>query len=178
MNQQNFYLQPFKLIYFNLNIHGKISRINNTLTIQYVLQGELEKIYIPSIVKHPNRQNELWSVTCLEFFLGIKNNPHYWEFNLSPCGNWNIYRFDDYRQGMKEETAITSLPFKIYHQSDSLQLDLRIDLDQFIGPQTELDVAITSVVKDSKDEITYWALKHCGEKPDFHLRDSFLMELV
>ncbi|CDN13219.1 hypothetical protein RintRC_5246 [Richelia intracellularis] len=50
-------------------------------------------------------------------------------------------------------------------------------MDPLIKPQTDLSIAISSVVKYSKDEITYWALRHCGEKHDFHLRDSFVMQL-
>ncbi|CDN13221.1 hypothetical protein RintRC_5248 [Richelia intracellularis] len=59
MNQQNFSLQPFIPVELDLIINGNIYHENNTLTIKYILQGELENIYIPSIKKHPIRQNEL-----------------------------------------------------------------------------------------------------------------------
>jgi hypothetical protein len=178
MKQQNFHLQPFTLISQNLQIHGNIRRENNILAINYLLQGELGNIYIPTPADKPTRKHELWTTTCLEFFLGIKHSPRYWEFNLSPSGDWNIYRFDDYRQGMEEETAMTSLPFTVRCQPESLQLSLELDLEQFIPLKQNLDVAITAVIRDSSDVTTYWALKHCGEKADFHLRDSFMIELI
>ena len=179
MNQQYFHLQPFTPIpSLDLQIHGNISRDDNNLTINYVFQGDLEKIDIPTPADIPTRKHELWKATCWEFFLGIKDNPRYWEFNLSPTGNWNVYRFDDYRQRRQEETAITSLPFTLHHPSDSLELTLELDLDRFIAPEQNLDVAITTVVKDIYGAITYWALKHSGEEADFHLRDSFTIELM
>ena len=61
----------------------------------------------------PARRDRLWEETCFEFFLAVKNSPRYWEFNLSPAGHWNVYRFADYRQGMQEEPAFASLPFSV-----------------------------------------------------------------
>lgn len=179
MNQQNFCLQPFTSIpNLDLQIHGKISRDDNNLTINYIVQGDLEKIDIPTPVEIPTRKHELWSATCWEFFLGIQDSPGYWEFNLSPTGNWNVYRFDDYRQGMREETAITSLPFTLHHHSDSVELTLELDLNQLIPPKQNLDIAITTVIKDINGIITHWALDHIGEEADFHLRDSFTINFM
>ena len=178
MNQQSFSLQPFDSSATpNLQITGSIARNSNILTISYILQGDLNKIEIPLPAHTPSRKNELWEETCFEFFLGIKNSSCYWEFNLSPSGDWNIYRFDNYRQGMREEIAVTSLPFDIQRQSNALQLRLELDLSEIIPTEQSLDVAITTVVKDKDKEITYWALNHCGEQADFHLRDSFVIEV-
>ena len=178
MNQQIFSLQPFdRSSVPNLQITGSIARNSNTLIVSYILQGDLNKIEIPSTGHTPSRKNELWEATCFEFFLGMKNSSCYWEFNLSPSGDWNIYRFDNYRQGMQEEIAVTSLPFNVRRQSDALQLTLGLDLSKIIPANQSLDVAITTVVKDKDGEITYWALNHCGEQADFHLRDSFVIEL-
>ncbi len=58
----------------------------------------------------------------------MRNSTKYWEFNLSPAGDWNVYRFTDYRQGMEEETAISSLPFNLEMRSRIWQLDLKFDV--------------------------------------------------
>ena len=179
MNQQNFYLQPFTSISsLDLQIHGKISRDDNNLTISYIVQGDVEKIDIPILAGIPTRKHELWQETCWEFFLGIQDSPGYWEFNLSPTGNWNVYRFDDYRQGMREETAITSLPFTLDYLPEALELTLELDLDQLIPPEQNINIAITTVVQDINGIITYWALDHIGEEADFHLRDSFTINFM
>lgn len=180
-NQEEIKEQDFSLRAFpnsltpDLQITGSVARNNNILAIYFVLQGDLNNIHIPKIADIPKRKNELWEETCFEFFLGVNGSPSYWEFNLSPSGHWNVYKFDNYRQGMQEETAIQLLPFNIQDKPDSLQLMLELDLDQIITTEQDLDLAITTVIKDKSDKITYWALKHCGKQADFHLRDSFLI---
>ena len=174
-----FKLKPFNLYESNskISITGKIDRNKNKLNICYLLQGDLSRIIIPSRIEIPTRKHELWQTTCFEFFLGIKNSPKYWEFNLSPTGDWNIYHFSNYRQGMAEETAFTSLPFKIRQQSDSLEINLEINLDLIITVDTDIDVAITTVIEYSDRNIDYWALIHPETTADFHHRKSFIISI-
>ncbi|BAY11515.1 DOMON-like domain-containing protein [Calothrix sp. NIES-2098] len=179
MNNQSFSLQPFPATgqLLKIKIAGNIARNVNKLTIQYTLFGDIEKIALASPSATPSRKHELWQETCFEFFLGIKNSQRYWEFNLSPAGDWNVYRFDGYRQGMQEEAAFSTLPFIIQQQADSLELTLDVDLDKIILQEQALEVAITTVIKQTDVEVTYWALNHRGAEADFHRRDSFILEL-
>ncbi|PMB50992.1 hypothetical protein CEN40_00315 [Fischerella thermalis CCMEE 5205] len=179
MNQQNFSLQSFPTDKSlpNLQITGNIARYGNQLNLCYTLSGDLEEIAIAPLSDTPQRKHELWEDTCFEFFLGIKNSQQYWEFNFSPAGHWNIYRFDGYRQGMQEETAFITLPFIVQHQSDTLMLALDMDLSGIISEEQRLEVAITTVIKYRDGEVSYWALTHQGKEADFHLRDSFMIEL-
>lgn len=134
------------------------------------------QVFIPA-ASLPKRQHHLWETTCFEFFLGIHNSPQYWEFNLSPSGNWNVYRFSDYRTGMQEESAFTSLPFKLELKEKQVSLTIEVDLNAIVQPNQPLDVAITTVIQTSPSRITYWALQHCGTEADFHLRDSFVLKI-
>jgi hypothetical protein len=178
MSDRAFSLQPFDSIYpLNLEVNGNITRNDNKLSISYILSGDLAKVIIPTTVDLPIRDRELWEETCFEFFLGIKNSTRYWEFNLSPAGHWNVYRFDDYRQGMQEEMAIASLPFSVQYKSEALLLALEVDLNLLVSADILLDVAITTVIKSQKGNISYWALIHTGSQADFHRRDSFIIEL-
>ncbi|MBD2502216.1 DOMON-like domain-containing protein [Anabaena azotica] len=160
-----------------VQITGNISRVDNQLTINYQLVGDLQEIVIAQPADKPARQHELWQNTCFEFFLGMKNSPRYWEFNLSPAGHWNIYRFDSYRQGMQEEIAFNLLPFIVEHQSGSLLLSLKVDLDKIVTSEQPLDLAITTVVKLKNGKVTYWALVHQAKEADFHIRESFIVEI-
>ena len=167
-----------------IEITGQIERLNQELSINFQLTGEIEKIAVTPTDTHPSRRNELWQTTCFEFFLGLKGSLKYWEFNLSPVGHWNIYRFDDYRQGMTEELAFQSLPFLVKDQSDSLTLSLSLDLEKIISPTQALEASITTVIQSKinnlifeKDAITYWALTHVGQEADFHQRKSFILSL-
>ncbi|MEH2049830.1 DOMON-like domain-containing protein [Nostoc sp.] len=179
MNNQIFSLQPFPSTKSlpNLQITGNISRNANQLAIYYSLGGDLKEIAISSPSNAPSRKYELWEDTCFEFFLGIKDSQRYWEFNLSPTGHWNVYRFDGYRQEMQEEIAFEKLPFSVQNQTNALVLTLDVDLDKIISAKQEIEIGITTVIKYKDGEITYWALTHQGVVADFHLRDSFIIEL-
>lgn len=179
MKNQTFSLKPFpsEESLPNLQITGSIARFADKLSLRYQLSGDLKQVVIPTISDTPVRSHELWENTCFEFFLGIKDSAQYWEFNLSPAGHWNVYHFDGYRQGMQEETAFNLLPFTVQKESDSLTLVFDVDLSKIIEIEQEIELAITTVIKDKVSNVIYWALVHSGVEADFHLRDSFIIEL-
>ncbi|MEH2412027.1 DOMON-like domain-containing protein [Nostoc sp.] len=179
MNHQTFSLQPFPSTKSlpNFKIAGNIDRNSHQLTIRYTLGGDLKEIAIAPPSNAQLRKPELWKDTCFEFFISIKDSQRYWEFNLSPAGHWNVYRFDGYRQGMQEETAFTILPFNVQNQAEGLALVLDVDLDKILSVKQAIEVGITTVIKHRNGEVTYWALTHQGTEADFHLRDSFIVEL-
>ncbi|MEA5594915.1 DOMON-like domain-containing protein [Rivularia sp. UHCC 0363] len=174
MRNHAFSLQPFEPPKIDLQITGEITRLNHTLTLNYALKGDLEKIEIPTTVDIPTRKDRLWETTCFELFLGKHNYTHYWEFNLSPSGDWNIYRFERYREVMELEHRVIILPFNVIRDSNSLFLELEFNMQCLTSIDRNFDVSITTVIKHKTGDTSYWAVKHCGEKADFHLRDSFL----
>jgi hypothetical protein len=159
-----------------IEIDGKIDRDGGNLSIEYQLIGDLTQVEIPPPAL-PTRKFELWEATCFEFFLGIPGDRHYWEFNLSPASDWNIFHLDDYRQGLRNELAFTSLPFTVEQQPNSLLLALEFDLSQIVSVDRSIEVSVTTVIKSVGGEMSYWALTHCGLEADFHLRDSFAIEI-
>jgi hypothetical protein len=179
MTGRSFSLQPFSPSGppLNIKISGHIARRSHQLAIRYDLRGDLAELMIPAPADMPVRQQGLWEETCFEFFLGVKDSPQYWEFNLSPAGHWNVYRFAGYRQGMAEEIALTSLPLSVRRRSDSLRLDLELDGGAIVPADQPLMVGIAAVIKLAGGGLTYWALIHPGPQADFHRRDSFLVEL-
>jgi hypothetical protein len=179
MKGQDFSLQPFSPIGPSLaiKITGQIMRRPRQLAIRYDLRGDLAELVIPSPAALPARRHGLWEETCCEFFLGVKDDPQYWEFNLSPAGHWNVYRFAGYRQGMAEETMLTPLPLSVRHGPDSLAVSLELNVERIVAADQPLVVGITAVIKLTGGELTYWALTHPGPQADFHRRDSFVMDL-
>ncbi len=183
MNEQTFSLKPFPdyQVQPDLRISGNIIRYVNELTITYALFGDLKDVLIAADSNVSSniagRKHGLWEETCFEFFLGIKDSPSYWEFNLSPSGHWNVYSFEGYRQGMQEEILFTELPFTVQFPTDGLVTAVSINLDKFAPPDQIIQVGITSVIKQKDGSFSYWALAHKGEEPDFHLRKSFVIEL-
>jgi hypothetical protein len=179
MNGQDFSLQPFSPISLSLNfkITGHIIRRPRQLAIRFALQGQLAELVMPAPADLPSRRHGLWEETCFEFFLGVKDSPRYWEFNLSPAGSWNVYRFDGYRQGMAEETAFTSLPWRVRRRPDLLLVALELEVERIVAADQPLLVGLAAVLKFRDQGLTYWALTHPGPQADFHRRDSFLVEL-
>jgi hypothetical protein len=176
MINKHFWLQPFSLnnSLLNWEIKAHIASNFDNLIIHYQIFGDFDKIKIPHREKNPTRQDDLWKDTCFECFLGVVNSLSYWEFNLSPSGNWNVYSFSNYREGMKREKAFSSLPFEFAKEADHLSVKMNISLKKIINNLQDLEIAITLVIKDDQDTISYWALKHQGEQADFHRRDSFV----
>lgn len=174
----NFSLIPFASDALPIiEIVGSIDRVDNILSIEYQLLGDLDSVAIPSPAVAPSRKFELWEATCFEFFIGELGDRNYWEFNLSPSGDWNIFHLDNYRQGLRNETVFTTLPFDIDRSANSLTLKLGFDLSQIISIDRQLEVSVTTVIRSAQDELSYWALTHCGKEADFHLRDSFVIKL-
>ena len=140
----------------------------------------MDTLEIP-IASSPARAHDLWTTTCFEFFVGQPYQPEYWEFNLSPSGCWNLYHFDHYRHSMREEQAVTALPFAMDQQNERLQLTVTFDLAQlgrhFEQPTTKLELGITTVLKTKAGDLSYWAIAHTGPEADFHRRDSFICRL-
>jgi len=179
INEQIFALRPFSpSSYFtDLQIRGKIVRHSNKMVILYALLGHLSDIIIQTPSAMPVRKTALWEETCFELFLAFVGSSRYWEFNLSPSGDWNVYRFDSYRQGIQEELTFTSLPVSVLNKSHSLLLSLEFNLDRIGQANQTMEVAISAVIKHKDDGVSYWALTHSGPQVDFHKRDSFIIEL-
>ena len=179
MNGRDFSLKPFSPTssLLDVTITGSIARRADILAIRYDLRGKLAELVIPGPAARPARRHGLWEATCFEIFLGVKDAPGYWEFNLSPAGHWNVYRFAGYRQGMAEEEAFTSLPFSVRRRPDSLGVALELELERIVAVDQPLAVALAAVIKFKDQGLTYWALTHPGAEADFYRRDSFQVEL-
>jgi hypothetical protein len=160
-----------------LTIGGSIARRADTLSVRYEVRGDLSKVSIPAAEAEPRRKDRLWEETCLELFLGTKDSDRYWEFNLSPAGNWNVYRFDRYREGMREESAIPSLPFDVRRDPEALLLTAETGIGKIVPADRNLAAAIAAVIGTTEGGKSHWALAHPSSRPDFHRRDGFALIL-
>jgi len=179
MKAQAFSLQPFSgdALALPVSIGGLVALQGGLLRLGYHLSGDLSAQVIPSPAEAPGRGHGLWQTTCLEFFLAPGDAPGYWEFNLSPAGHWNVYRFTGYRQGMIEEPAFTALPFSVQRTREALRMDLQVELGRIIPPSQPLQMGISAVCQGKDGGLHYFALAHPVYKPDFHHRDGFILGL-
>jgi hypothetical protein len=179
MTEHSFSLIPFPdSIIPMINIMGTISRQNNLLSVHYSLAGEIENIQLPPRSAQPSRKHDLWKATCFEFFLALPDQSQYWEFNISPSGDWNIYHMDKYRRvGFQEEHGILQLPFSVRNEADRILVDITADLSPIIHVEETIQAGVTSIIQTKDGYETYWALVHPNPQADFHLRESFILEL-
>jgi hypothetical protein len=180
MSVQAFSLVPFPAGTIpEITITGTISRRDRLLDLHYELAGNLREIILPSPSSSPGRKAELWKTTCFEFFLARKDQPQYWEFNMSPSGDWNVYRMDAYRRiGFKEEASVQPLSFEWQKVANVVTLDAKIDLNPIFQLDDLVEAGITAVIQTKDGSETYWALIHPAPQADFHLRESFILPLA
>jgi len=181
--KQTFSLRPFEkdVSLSGIECKGHLTRRIDTLFVHYEIIGSSLRIDIPERKQEPSRKRGLWENTCLELFVAVRDCDQYWEFNLSPSEDWNVFRFEHYRNEryadkLREEPLVASLPFRTQRQSGSFLLDVEFSLDKLIRKDRLLEIGIGAIMKFNKDK-THWALTHCGSVPDFHSRDSFIIKL-
>jgi hypothetical protein len=155
----------------------RLARDGRRIAVSYELRGTLRDLSLPAPALRPERRTLLWEETCFELFLAPRGASSYWEFNLSPAGHWNVFRFSGYRQGREEEPAFRSLPLDVLREGTALRLRLEIEPAVDAFAEGSLEAGLTAVLRDLKGDRTYWALAHAGETPDFHRRESFTARL-
>lgn len=179
---KTFVLQPFEVSDHTaeLSLEVSVERSHALLSMVYVLSGDLSKVAITLPSANKQRRDRLWEQTCFEFFLTQEAAP-YWEFNLSPAGDWNVFALSGYRQGLKEETAFAKLPFEVQVAANELRLEIAVDVSELIDASRPLKLGISAVViaggEDAGGEESFWAIAHPGPKADFHHPDSFVVAL-
>jgi hypothetical protein len=174
------HLLPFGVVpSSDLGIACTVERQSTILHITFTIQGGgLSDISIPQPAPVAERRHRLWESTCLECFIAGRKAEAYREFNLSLSGHWNVYHFDAYRRGMREEEAFSSLPVQVYGNAQALHLSCRIDLHTVGLAGADLDVGLAGVLALRDGQISYWAPIHAGPKPDFHNRESFIHKVA
>jgi hypothetical protein len=179
MHPRRFLLKPFpgERNPAGVTIGGSIARSADTLSVRFEVRGNLPKLSIPAAAEAPRRVDRLWEETCLELFLGTADSGRYWEFNLSPAGHWNVYRFTRYREGMREESAITSLPFDVRRDPEALILTAEFGIGKIVPAGKDLAATVAAVIRTIDGGGSHWALAHPASRPDFHRREGFALTL-
>jgi len=149
-----------------------------SLVLSYIVSGIIGDLRLPPVVE-PVRTDELWRHTCFEAFIGHSAASDYWEYNFSPSGAWAAYHFSAYREGMAP--LLKGAPPELVRSTGGETVELAVSLDlswltkSFAGRGLRLGLA--AVIEDNAQVLSYWALKHPAEKPDFHHAGSFVVEL-
>lgn len=125
----------------------------------------------------PERRDGLWRQTCAELFVAEPGRPGYLEWNLSPSGHWNLYRFDDYRAGGRPAELSGPAGPTVSRAEPGLVIRGFLPLAPFGLASCALEVAACAVVAMTAGDLTYWAPAHPAARPDFHDRRGFTLRL-
>lgn len=181
--KQKLFLTPFEHsdLTDSLQIWATVQREKTCFTLSYTIEGLVSQIQLPQFQLVPKRQSQLWEHTCFEAFISSKNEASYWELNLSSSQSWNFYRLSSYRENLQEVRNLETIQFiKNEITQNRYHLEAQLDLAPLFVAQaapSTFHLGITAVIEEVDHSYSYWAIKHCGEKPDFHLKKSFVLEI-
>lgn len=153
---------------------SELNENEESLFVSYKLTGNLSEIDLEDGHSNHQRKSKLWEKTCFELFIKNEQNA-YLEFNFSSIFEWNVFYFEKQGNPLKEYKNCDSIKIDILRSLDIFHIIVEIDkrkipIDFKIHQR---DVGITSVIKDKKGHLSYWALSHEDTKPNFHHFDSF-----
>jgi len=149
------------------------------LELVWRLTGDLDALVLPDASQSRRRCDGLWQTTCLEAFWGFAGQQAYWELNLAPSGDWNLYRLSQYRGPLVPVALAVPPVWKVLRSARELEVAVELDLGEVAGGDEPgvaglpLEVSLTAVIDQVGQGVSYWALAHTGAEPDFHRRDSF-----
>ncbi len=113
----------------------------------------------------------LWRHTCMEAFLAARDSEGYHEYNFSPSGEWARYCFSAERV-RDLETEHLAQPWRPRIDSHTmggrLHLSVRVPISDFPISTEGWWLGVNSVLEDRHGNLTYWALTHPCQAPDFH----------
>ena len=121
-------------------------------------------------------RTELWRHTCFEAFIAVEGGQAYHEFNFAPSRDWTVYKFSGYRNGGPVAHRAMRPHIAIRSTSDQLELDAFVRLEALSAthPIAVLRIGLAAVIETS-DGLSYWALRHPADKPDFHNAAGFAL---
>ena len=149
------------------------------LELVWRLTGDLDALVLPEPSQSRRRCDGLWQTTCLEAFWGFAGQDAYWELNLAPSGDWNLYRLSHYRGPLTPVALVVPPAWQVRRSARELEVAVELDLGEVAGGDESgvaglpLEVSLTAVIERVGEGVSYWALAHTGVEPDFHRRDSF-----
>jgi hypothetical protein len=147
------------------------------LQMTFRLDGDIRRIRVPPPAV-PRIATQLWRHTCFEAFIAVEGQPAYHEFNFAPSGEWAVYAFSGYRNGGPLANEMMRPHIAVRTTDSRLELDALVRLDGLSAnnPRASLRIGLSAVIEAS-DGLSYWALRHPADKPDFHDAAGFSLLL-
>ncbi|MCW5893286.1 MAG: hypothetical protein KIT14_22455 [bacterium] len=168
---------PGDVAFAALRVRAGARRAGGVLRCVWKLDGARAGLHLPPPSAVPRRADRLWEETCCEAFVAPAAGAAYWELNLAPSGDWNLYRFSGYREDMRWEERVAGLvDVATTTTADGWRLEAGIDLQAL--PElaaAPLEVGLSVVLAGAGR--SFRALAHPAARADFHDRAAFMLRL-
>jgi len=152
--------------------------LQDRLSFTYRLRGRIDDVRIPAPLP-AGRADGLWRHTCCEAFIAHAGAAGYREFNFSPSGQWAEYVFRAYRQRDPDATLCGAPYISLRREFDTWALTALLPAGAPFPRRNErLELNLAAVVEATDGTLSYWALRHPTDKPDFHARRGFALGLA
>lgn len=163
-----------------VSVAASAERAGRALRLAWRLLDPAGTVVLPRPAVAPARRDGLWEHTCVEAFVAPRPGTAYWEVNVSPAGDWNLYRFDAPRTGMRAEPRVPALVPAVRADAAAGSLCVAVDLDLRaleVPAHGALDVGLAAVLEGYDGVRAYVALAHADGRPDFHRRETFAVRV-
>ena len=147
------------------------------LRVRFELAGDLNRLRLPAsqAIQAIKGGERLWEHTCFEVFMGCEADDRYREFNVAPSRQWATYAFRRRREA--ETRALNGIPvIQVERTGRNIALDLALPLEPMFA-ECPLRLGLSAVLEDTAGACSHWALRHPGDRPDFHHPESFALRL-
>lgn len=163
-----------------LALSVQVHLVGDELRLRYALRGEVAALRLPEPA-NPGPADGLWRHTCFEAFVANDGEAAYREFNFSPSGQWAAYRFSAERErdalGESRHPVSLAAPHTVV-APDTLTLAAHVSIAAPPRGLSALCIGLSAVIEEGDGRLSYWALHHPHEHPDFHHRDGRALRLA
>jgi len=169
-------LQPFEpraaADGFSCTVH--VRRQARALLLHYCVKGPHGHLAVPAASGRPGPAPGLWRTTCMECFIRPAISSAYTEWNLSPSGNWWACAFESCRIPARRQPDGLR-PLRMRTRQSAGQLIVQSALPLADGAALSISPAV--VLEHEHGVLSYWAIAHPFDQPDFHRGPSIALSL-
>lgn len=151
------------------------ARTGSDLSLRYDLYGDLSHLEI-STGGGGERRDELWRTTCFEAFLRTEGAEEYIELNFAPDTHWAAYHFTRFREG-RTDLDILAPHIDVERTTERLSVLVVVQGLSLLCSGSKLQLGPTAIIEGKDVGLSYWALHHPSNKPDFHTSEIFKLNL-
>ena len=150
---------------------------HSSLEFRFRVEGDIARLRLP-LPGSPRRRDGLWQHSCFEAFLRPDASDNYHEFNFAPSGDWAAYRFGGRRSG-RASPDVPAPAIEFSRGKDACDLSARIALAAIpeLARAAAIAAGLAAVLETDDGRLSFWALAHAGDEPDFHDPAGFTLRV-